>query len=137
MKDLCRKFLRLLRVELEDLKEDLDLFMEVMQARHDSGEITDYVYNENLAVLRNEVMGLHECLRGCADSESLGQGTVQEIADTFKARLHQRLKDHGYVTALYSLVDRRIERIAGYLKSEFPESAAPKRSAGSGAAAVR
>ena len=56
MKDLCRKFQRLLHVELEDLREDLDLFVEVMTARHESGEITDYVYNENLAVLRNEIM---------------------------------------------------------------------------------
>ncbi|HUX21989.1 MAG TPA: hypothetical protein VMW69_12180 [Spirochaetia bacterium] len=136
MKDLCRKFLRLLRVELEDLKEDLDLFMEVMSARHDSGEITDYVYNENLAVLRNEVMGLHDCMRGCADSESFGQGTVQEIADAFKERLHARLKEHGYVSALYSLVDRRIDRIAGYLKSEFPDSAAPPARVG-GRAGVR
>lgn len=129
MKDLCRKFLKLLLVELEDLGEDLAFFTEMMERRHRSGQITDYVYQENLAVLRNEVMGLADCLRGCADLELMGGKSVAEISAGVKARLHERLKERGYVPALFALLDRRIDRIAAYLSGE---TAADGTTVGSG-----
>lgn len=122
MKDLYRKFLKILRVELEDLQEDFDLFIGVMDSRHESGQITDYVYNENLAVIRNEVMGLKDCIRGCEDYGLLGKAPVDEIAAAIKHRFHERLREHGYVPALYALLDKRIDKIASYLKRESAES---------------
>lgn len=123
MKDLCRKFHRIFLVELEDLKEDLDLFIKVMETRHNSGEITDYVYNENLAVLRNELLGIQDCARGCADIESTGKEAIEEISAVFKLRLRERLREHGYVPALYALLEKRVDKIAAYLKKESIENA--------------
>lgn len=121
MKDVCRKFHRILLVELDDLKEDLDLFVSVMETRHASGEITDYVFNENLAVVRNEVLGIRDCVRGCEEIESTGISSVDEVATQFKLRLRDRLTEHGYVPALYALIDKRVDKIAAYLKREIGE----------------
>ena len=128
MKDLCRKFLKILHVELEDLEEDLDLFVEVMESRRKAGEITDYVYRENLAVIRNEVLGLKECIRGCDELDQVAGTSVEEVAAAIKRRLRERLAEHGYLPALYALLDRRIDKIASYLKREIAEPAGPPQS---------
>ncbi|WP_455382453.1 hypothetical protein [Salinispira pacifica] len=118
MKNLLKKFQKILLVEIEDLHDDLDLFIEVINDRHREHQITDYVYNENLAILRNEVLGLEDCFRGCAELEAGDVTNAAELAAALKTRFRERLASHGYVPALNSLLAKRIDKIAAYLTLE-------------------
>ena len=121
-----RKFLRLLEVEIESLHDEIELILCSLDERLAKHEITEYVRNENYAVLRNELLGLDDCLR--ARIEERADATLEEIAEEVKSCLHQRLIDHEYVPALYALVNRRIDKITAYLSSDVPaESTAPRR----------
>jgi hypothetical protein len=124
MKNLLGKFRKILMVEIEDLHDDLDLFIQVIDDRHRARQITDYVYNENLAILRNEVMGLEDCLRGCSTLDPGTTDSVDELASYLKGSFRERLRSHGYVPALNSLLDKRIDKIAAYLKLELAGDAA-------------
>jgi hypothetical protein len=118
MKDVYKRFRSILLIEIEDLHDDLKLFIEVINDRHEHRLITDYVYQENLAILRNEVLGLEDCLHGCPDLESHDVQSVDEVAELIKHDLRDRLSQRGYVPALYALLEKRIDRIAGYLKMD-------------------
>ena len=126
MKNLFRKFQKMLLVELEDLHEDLDLFIQVIKDRHESRLITDYVYRENLAILRNEVLGLEDCSHGCEDLDLDELTSVDEMAAFLKLRLKQRLISRGYAQALYTLLEKRLDRIAGYLRQEEVVDVVPR-----------
>lgn len=127
MKSLGRKFLKLLLVEIEDLKEDLDLFVLVAERRRREHQITDYVYNENLSILHNELLGIKECVHECEELFLREGAGVEEIRAEVKERLRNRLQSRGYVAALYRLLEARVDRIADYLRGETnPELPAEK-----------
>ena len=121
MKTVGRKFLKLLLVEIEDLKEDLDLFVTTTGDRRRANEITDYVCNENLSILHNELLGIKECLHECEEYVLSEQCPIDELCASLKQRLRLRLEKHGFLPALYHLIERRIDRIAAYLKSDIEE----------------
>lgn len=124
MKNLLRKFQKILLVEIEDLHDDLDLFIQVVNDRHRDHQITDYVFHENLATLRNEVLGLEDCFRGCEEIDPGDARTADDLAAALKLRFRERLRSHGYVPALNTLLEKRIDKIAAYLKLEEAASVA-------------
>ncbi|HUX13009.1 MAG TPA: hypothetical protein VMW87_08255 [Spirochaetia bacterium] len=124
MTNLIKKFQKILLVEIEDLHDDLDLFIQVVVDRHQNRQITDYVYAENIAILRNEVLGLEDCIRGCADLDPGSIASADDLAEFLKVRFKKRLDAHGYVPALYTLLAKRIEKIATYLRLEEAARAA-------------
>jgi hypothetical protein len=112
----CRKFEKLLIIELESLEEELELLVLTLDKRLADHEITDYVRNENCAVLRNEILGLRNFLHGgCFESEADNLTSIDDAAECAKRAVRSRLQERGYVPALYPLVERRIDKIASYM----------------------
>ena len=111
------KFMRLLQLEIESLHDEVELILQSLDTRLKNHEITDYVRNENGAILRNELMGLEGILCARLDLEDPARASVEEIAEAARVCLKKRMKEHEYVPALYDLVDRRIDKITVYLKS--------------------
>jgi hypothetical protein len=116
MSSLYRKFVRLLNVELESLRDELQVLVEHQDKRLADKEITDYVRNYNVAVLRNELMGLHEFLRceGCLDADS--DGNIDEITDEVCGYIKHYFEYRDNVPAIYELVKLRIDKIKSYLE---------------------
>lgn len=112
-----QKFIRLLQLEIESMHDEIEILLTSLDRRLADHEITDYVRNENAAVLRNELLGLEDCLRTTFDTEGREDATVDEIASEVRACIRQRIEARGYVPALGELIDRRIEKIAAYFRS--------------------
>ena len=110
------KFIRLLRIEIESLHDEVELILKSLDQRLAAHEITDYVRNENAAILRNELMGLEDFLETVGKEECEG-ATLEECVDTVKSYLRRRLKERDYVPFLYELLERRIERVVDYLQT--------------------
>ncbi|MFP4114054.1 MAG: hypothetical protein ACOC2Y_04500 [Spirochaetota bacterium] len=111
------KFVRLLKLEIESLHDEVEIILQSLDARLANHEITDYVRNENGAVLRNELLGLEDILCTELDLEDRDQASVDEIAEAARACIKRRMKERDYVPALYDLVDGRIAKIVTYLRS--------------------
>ncbi len=121
-----RKFIRLFEVEIESLHDEIEIILSSLDERLAKHEITDYVRNENYAVLRNELLGLEDCLR--ARFEERADASLDDIAEEVRRCVRQRLIDHEYVPAVYGLINRRIDKIVAYLRSDVaPEPGAPAR----------
>ena len=115
-----RKFIRLLQLEVESLHDEIEIILATLDRRLADHEITDYVRNENCAILRNELLGLEDFLRTEFTLEVRDDASLDEIVAEVKAYLRRRLEERQYVPALYELVNRRIEKIVAYLKSPTP-----------------
>lgn len=120
MSPICHKFARLLTIELESLEEELELLVATLDKRLAAHEITDYVRNENAAVLRNEILGLRDFLKSGCSVDSDEVTTVDEAAALAKETVKARLDQRGYVPALFPLIAHRVDKIATYLKLDTP-----------------
>ena len=115
MTALCRKFSKFLMIELESLEEELEILVRALDQRLKDHEITDYVRNENYAILRNEILGLRNFLESGCSIDSDEVTTADEAAALAKEMVRHWLEERGYVQALYPLIERRVDKIAVYL----------------------
>ena len=122
MEQLTRKFLKLLTLEIESLAEELEVLIDTLDVRLQRHEITDYVRNENFATLRNEVLGLRDCIRGCEGIDFSKAQNVDELAEMARKCLYDRVQERGYVPAVYRLVSQRIDKIRRYLSVDVDAS---------------
>ena len=60
MRQIKKHYLEILRIELEDLREDLQLLIDECQRNRENGKITDYVFLENVTLFKNELLGVDE-----------------------------------------------------------------------------
>lgn len=118
MKKLGRKFAKLLSIELESLEEDLEIVLQTLDDRLRAHEITDYVRNENHAVLRNEILGLRDLVRSGEPVELGTISSISEAAELARIAVRRRLEEHDYVPALCRLIEKRIDKVAAYLELE-------------------
>ncbi len=113
--------MKILALEIESMEDELSMLLHTLEDRHARQEISDYVRNENFVVLRNEVLGLHDCMNGLDDVRGCPAETLDDAADLARQVLHRRIADHGYVPALGRLIDARIDKIVRYInESEVP-----------------
>lgn len=117
-----RKFKCLLLLEIESLRDEVQLILESLDLRLERHEITDYVRNENGAILRNELLGLEDFLRNQIDLAERDDATLDEVVAEVRAYLRKRLVDRDYVPALYELLNRRISKIVAYLSEPVSAS---------------
>lgn len=119
MKGIARKFLRLLAIEIESLHDELEVVINSLEDRLARYEITEYVRNENFATLRNELLGVEDCLNGCGEFSVADDAGIEEVAYAMKRFVRARLHEHGYVEAVHTLIEKRIDKVVAYLKIEI------------------
>jgi hypothetical protein len=123
MTDMKRKYLRLLAIELEDLRDDLETLIANCLARMERKEISRYVCFENMAVLRNEVLSI-EGIAGVLESVD---PDAFESLDALTRELDRRFQDalerHGFPEGPRRLIHRKLEKVYRYLESDETPSA--------------
>lgn len=115
MKDLLRKFIGILKVELEDLESDIGDLLEVCQRRKDNREITNYVYLENKSLLIREITGIKSLVHSLDALDTQGFSSSQEMFREIDLQILARTREGDFPEAVYSLVKRRLEKVIKYL----------------------
>jgi hypothetical protein len=111
------RFIQILRIELDDLKDDIDQLLEACRREREKHELGDHVYLENLAVFKSELLGIgafSEILDD-TDPESFEtlEGMIEELGRAFKAEIESR----GLAPAVNVAVERKIAKVAKYLST--------------------
>jgi hypothetical protein len=117
LRALLHKFISLLRIELEELEQDIRDLLELWQRRKDSHEITNYVYLENKGLLLNEVSCVKELLDSIASVDTSRYDSVDQMIFDVDAMIAKRIRDCAFPEVLHSLVKRRLEKIRQYMGS--------------------
>jgi hypothetical protein len=63
MREIKRYYLKMLRVEIEDLHEDINLLIEEYNRLHEKEQLSSYVFSESLIVFRKELLGVDAFFR--------------------------------------------------------------------------
>jgi hypothetical protein len=110
----AQKYLEILKIELEDLILDLELGEEVLKKRLEEHEITEYVFMENIGLLKKEVLGIEKLKKvvGAAGDEHKSIGELRILLEDYFAK---ELHAAGLPKVVSLLVNRKLEKITRYM----------------------
>ena len=118
MKEPGPKYLKILKIELEDLVEDINVLLSVCDQRKQSGEITNYVFLENATVLKNEISGINNFLHGVDGIDISQYKNLKDLIEDIDVMFKQRTKDYDFPEAVYAIVKRKLNKVSRYIFTE-------------------
>jgi hypothetical protein len=120
MQTKLRKFLRVLRIEIEDMEGDLQALIELYKERKDSKDITNYVYLENKSLLISELHCLANLLDSLNDVDATRYETVDVMIDDLERMIAERAVACAFPEVISRLVARKIAKVRRYVLAEDP-----------------
>jgi len=117
MREEKKRFLEVMRIELEDLHDDIDFMMKHCDKIFHEHQITEIGYFGNLAVLKSELRGLGifaQILDSCDPAE---YKTLEDLADDLEKKLLNYIKKFCMPPAVDMLVRRKIDKAMSYVRN--------------------
>lgn len=124
MKEAKENFLKILEIEISDLKEDIKVLIEECNKDHDEEKITNYVFMENLMILRREVLGVNDFMELILNTDHEQFPTLEDLASHIRSSFKKEIKEKDLVPALERFVNRKIEKVLSYIQGKNHKIAA-------------
>lgn len=114
MESKIKKFLEILRIELEDLIIDLELNETILAKRLKEHEITEYVFLENISLLKKEILGIEKIKLMLKETD--GQYTsIEDLREKIENYFHDEIKSAGLPNVVFLLVNRKLDKVVKYM----------------------
>ena len=114
MKTRIKKYLEILKIELEDMIMDLELSEEVLAKRLKEHEITEYVFLENISLLKKEILGIERIKIMLKEAESSIQ-SIGDLHEKIETYMLGEIKSAGLPEVVSLLLSRKLEKIGRYM----------------------
>lgn len=109
------KFIRVLKVELEDLEQDLISVEESYRHKWEEEEISNYVFLENMAALREELGGIHKILGDLASVDAGSFKDIDQFVDHFLKLIKDNRDNVDLPEGVYRLLRRKIMKVRNFI----------------------
>lgn len=110
-----RNYLNILALELDDLHEDIDNLMKECISQKEDCIITNYVYMENLANLKNEMLGLDVFSKIINALNPESYDSLDSMIDALKKLFSEKMHEYGIINAIRLLIERKMEKVKKYV----------------------
>jgi hypothetical protein len=115
-----RKYLEILRIEVDDLAGDITALEDHTRERRARDEITDYVLKENVALLERESHGI-AAVRACLASVQPGDyGSLDALIRGLEQRLDECIRAGAFDPVVRALVAPKLAKVARYVRGDVP-----------------
>ncbi len=114
MKNKIERYLKILRIELEDLESDIAFSEELLRQKHDEHKITDYVFLENLSTFKSELLGIKE-MENEIDNLVDKYDTLDDLVKDVYKFFEERVKNAGLPEVVFVLIKRKLDKVYQYL----------------------
>lgn len=115
-KATLEKYLKILKIELQDLENHIEVLLEDYHSREQKREVTEHVSLANTAVLRNE----KSCIRhfiNILDTIDLAEyANLDELVLEIENRFETGIRLAGRARAAYIFAQRKIHKVAQYME---------------------
>lgn len=108
-------FLRILRVEIDDLLWDIGHMISRFEERFRNREISEHVYLENVGILKNEACSIRGFKQILDEVDPATVTSLEEIQGDLLARARERVRLHGLFPCATILLERKMEKVANYV----------------------
>ncbi len=115
MREIKRTYLRMLRVEIEDLREDIDLLVTEYNRLHENEQLSNYVFSENLTVIRRELLGVHAFFKLLDETDPDRFASLDDLIASLSATFRGMVRGNGLPAVIESYVDRKLLKVKEYV----------------------
>jgi len=116
MKNQIKNFLEILKLELDDLKEDLQTLKQECEHKLKEDVITNYVHMENMALYNNELHALNAFRRIIEVSESDSFHSLDDLVVHINETFRTVMKACGYAEAGRICIERKMLKVKRYVR---------------------
>ena len=111
MKEKVKKYIKIIEIEFEEAIEYLEYLLEVHRFREGKGEITHYVYLENVTVLTNELSGIKNILKIVRSLKADDFQDLEFLILYLEKRVVESIKHFDYPEAVHIMCRRKLEKV--------------------------
>lgn len=115
MKRRKKNYLQIMRIELDDLKEDIEFMITKCHQDHENGKITERVLLENVTLFKNEIMGVDKFSfilnRTDPDEFETLDDMISHIKDIFK----KTRRVNEIAEAINVCIERKLTKVEKYV----------------------
>ena len=105
----------LLKLELEDVQEDIRALEAVGTDRYSRKEITEYVLKENNALFEVEIHAIQSVIGILEDPKWTQIHNPEEFFPQFDLAVQSHLKDFQFPLAVNSILDRKVRKVKDFV----------------------
>ncbi|NQU40193.1 MAG: hypothetical protein HQ523_09600 [Lentisphaerae bacterium] len=109
------KLVKILRVEMEDLKTDIELLVEEHQRRFQSHIESGRVCRENVATLQNEEFGVRHFIDILDAIDVDNFDNLDHLVATIRRRFRKIIEERELAQASMVLAERRLAKVERYV----------------------
>ncbi|MGL1894130.1 MAG: hypothetical protein OCD02_21050 [Spirochaetaceae bacterium] len=103
------KYLKIFKIELTNLIDDVSALINYEKELHESRAHSNFVYLENLVVLKDEIMGINGILGHIDDMANELDDT--NYIDDLLVSIESFIQKRGYPMAVFDLIKGKVKRI--------------------------
>ncbi|MFQ3547206.1 MAG: hypothetical protein SNJ56_02620 [Termitinemataceae bacterium] len=108
-------FMKILIAELEDCLEDVEDLEYLYKRRHQKNDVTNYVFNENEALLQRERSGIRKAIDHLKTIDLGIYENVDALASAVDSMLQKMVVDFEDPEAVYNIAKRKLHKVLRYV----------------------
>jgi hypothetical protein len=112
---LKQKCIGIMKLELKDMAEDLEMLVNAYIEKKARGLITNYVFLENLALLKHEMYGLKRISDMLDGIDTEAYDSIEDMIGDLKVKIKEKIKSSDLPERLWPLVVRRLKKVVLYI----------------------
>lgn len=113
-----QKFVKILKIEVDDIIRDLKFLNDVTAERLKAHEITTYVGLENMGLIHHEIAGFEYVEREMESFEVGDSVSLQNIQERVEKLIRDAVEKSDLPEAVFQLLERKIAKVRQYLEIE-------------------
>ena len=110
-----RRYLDILRIELADIESDLLAKEEETGRRFKSNELSYYVTEENLAVIRQEIAGVRQMIDTLGEMDFGDIGTIEELTVRLERIVTEKSAEYELPDAVLVYIKRKLRKVKDFV----------------------
>ncbi len=118
MHEMKKKYMKILRIEIEDLREDINDLIEHCKKESETEIISSYVSQENIVIFRKELSELEIFFKILDSIDPDKFENLDELIEFIRDRFTEKIKEFGLIRAIGKFIDRKMIKVKKYVIHE-------------------
>lgn len=111
-----KNYLIILKLELEDLLEDIKLLIQQCEVEKKADCITDYVFLENLVFFKNEILGVDAFSKIIDNIDVTTYEELDSLIGDLKVKFEKEMNENGVSKAIHLSILRKMDKVKSYVE---------------------